>query len=136
MAWTQILDNRYWTPVSNVTWDDANNRWSVTGAVEARLDVKGNWANGYRPKRMRLTISGITSIALELFCAGFSELDFTYNNLYRNGEVLDCIVSISYDPSGGDSDYDMDRLYLYGVSGFYIENIAFSDRISFYFYAF
>ena len=121
--WVSYFDNTYWQidsafPVGN--WDGSKWNSEDDGGVQAcLLEAIGTWKNGYKPTRVRITLTGVSNVNM-YFVNLNEETIIGPDQLIHSGSE----VTLTFPDA-----YDMAYMgwYLTGSSPFSITNIEFDN---------
>jgi hypothetical protein len=115
-VWVQHFDNTEWTATTGA-W--SSDHWESAGTNDSQIVLipNGSWVTGYRPSKVRVTITGVPDVTLQIIDTGWANICN-----YPGYESLDEAV-ISF------TSYDIKSLSLYKNPGPYsVTNIEFYEE--------
>ncbi len=109
--WISYLDNTYWTPDGNTSWDGA--KWVENGPPQSmRIDELGTWNEGFEPTKIRITGTFGSASTINV-------LDASSDVNGSGAAAASVVIDLDFTGPRG----DIDRITLYGMTN--VTNIEF-----------
>jgi hypothetical protein len=127
LVWSQYFDDSDWGAIDG-TWNDLSDRWESAEAGDqiVLIEAEGDWADGYRPTKMRLTIEipGHANANLNISVSSMDDSIYSVSNMnVVSEESFEC--DLTFAGSASHDDIRTARASQENGYQFYITNIEF-----------